>query len=523
VEVVMSRSRLFSAVVVSVSALATMGGCQLLIGLDGGLPREGSGGSGGTSSSTSSSVSSSAASSSSSASSSSTTSSSGTGGAGGAGGGTTVTSSTSTTSASSGAGGGDAGVSCSNLTKDGSETDVDCGGAACPLCPDTKHCLKDGDCQSTYCAAGTCVQPTCTDGVKNGTETAIDCGGASCGPCPLVVLLAGGAPGPNGLLAATYDGAAWAPTTLAGTTSDAMSVAVIPSTGQAVGLLRSAGNQLQYTLWDGATWAPFASLSGDLTQGQPAIVASGATARAVYWENTTFFYRSRSFTAGAWAATAAVFPAGAAQQPCGPNPPALAPLGAEAALVFVNGSCGGATNHLYDTDLSGGAWLASKDIAVNPSYSAALRPAVVAPASGPELIVAYVQQGATQVWSSARTAGVWSAPAMIASALTSDPVALAPLPGSGAVLAYRGTNGNLYTALYAGTSWAAPVGIAGSSIAINATPAVARGIGAASAELAYTDTNGVVFHARLVNNAWTAPAQVAPGTGFSRVALGSGP
>ena len=336
-----------------------------------------------------------------------------------------------------------------------------------------------------------------------------------------MVLLAGGAAEPK-VLAGVFGGTTWSPATLAGTTSDGMSIAVLPATGEAVGLMRAAApaNQLQYTLWNGASWSPFASLHGDATQGEPAIVATGAVAHAVYWENATFLYKHETFANGAWGIMAQpISPAGATQAPCGPNPPALAPLGAAAALVFVNGSCGGATNHLFNTDLSGAAWLASKDLAANPSFSSALRPAVAAPASGPELLVAYVDQGGTQVWFAARTSGVWSPPQPITNALTADPLALAPLPGSGAVLAYRGTDGKLYTSVYAG-AWSPPAGIA--SVTVNAAPALARGIGAAKAELAYTDGSGV-FHTRLVGTVWTAPVQVAPGTGFSRVALGSGP
>ena len=33
------------------------------------------------------------------------------------------------------------------------------------------------------CDNGTCITPTCTDGAKNGSETDVDCGGLDCGPC----------------------------------------------------------------------------------------------------------------------------------------------------------------------------------------------------------------------------------------------------------------------------------------------------------------------------------------------------
>lgn len=74
--------------------------------------------------------------------------------------------------------------SCTDGVKNNTETDVDCGGAACGKCGDGATCASAADCQSAVCAATTCAAPTCVDGVKNGTETAIDCGGA-CASCPL--------------------------------------------------------------------------------------------------------------------------------------------------------------------------------------------------------------------------------------------------------------------------------------------------------------------------------------------------
>ena len=70
------------------------------------------------------------------------------------------------------------GPSCTNGVKDGSETDVDCGGP-CPACADGKACGKAGDCKSAVCQS-TCQGASCSDGVKNGDETGVDCGGS----CP---------------------------------------------------------------------------------------------------------------------------------------------------------------------------------------------------------------------------------------------------------------------------------------------------------------------------------------------------
>ena len=77
-------------------------------------------------------------------------------------------------------------ASCTDAALSVGEIDVDCGGAGCPPCVDSKHCLDGGNCQSGVCEippGGTllrCIAATCVDGVKNGNETDMDCGGLEC-------------------------------------------------------------------------------------------------------------------------------------------------------------------------------------------------------------------------------------------------------------------------------------------------------------------------------------------------------
>jgi hypothetical protein len=74
-------------------------------------------------------------------------------------------------------------ATCTDVVRNGKETDVDCGGGVCAKCATGKGCGLASDCQSSVCLAGLCLAPLCTDGVKNGTETDIDCGGGTCGLC----------------------------------------------------------------------------------------------------------------------------------------------------------------------------------------------------------------------------------------------------------------------------------------------------------------------------------------------------
>ncbi|HVJ19482.1 MAG TPA: discoidin domain-containing protein [Polyangiaceae bacterium] len=77
------------------------------------------------------------------------------------------------------------GPTCTDGSKNGSETDVDCGGSTCSKCANDKLCASANDCSSGYCGAnGLCAAaPSCTDGIQNGSETGVDCGG-SCPACP---------------------------------------------------------------------------------------------------------------------------------------------------------------------------------------------------------------------------------------------------------------------------------------------------------------------------------------------------
>ena len=72
--------------------------------------------------------------------------------------------------------------SCTDATKNGAETDVDCGGT-CGKCASGQGCAKAGDCTSGVCTAGKCAAPSCTDATKNGNETDVDCGGSCATKC----------------------------------------------------------------------------------------------------------------------------------------------------------------------------------------------------------------------------------------------------------------------------------------------------------------------------------------------------
>jgi hypothetical protein len=99
--------------------------------------------------------------------------------------------SSNASSSSSGGGAGNSSSSsggqsptCTDQVKNGTETDVDCGGTMCLRCTAGQSCFSDLDCDSGFCSAmDTCAPATCTDNLKNGNETAVDCGGGTCPGC----------------------------------------------------------------------------------------------------------------------------------------------------------------------------------------------------------------------------------------------------------------------------------------------------------------------------------------------------
>jgi hypothetical protein len=74
-------------------------------------------------------------------------------------------------------------VTCGDGVKNGSETDVDCGGSCPAACGTGKGCAAAADCSTAVCNANVCAAPSCTDLAKNGAETDVDCGGTCPNKC----------------------------------------------------------------------------------------------------------------------------------------------------------------------------------------------------------------------------------------------------------------------------------------------------------------------------------------------------
>lgn len=73
---------------------------------------------------------------------------------------------------------------CTDLIRNGHETDVDCGGTCPASCALGRSCDGDDDCESGTCRGGRCEPPPCANGALDGDETDVDCGGGTCRRCP---------------------------------------------------------------------------------------------------------------------------------------------------------------------------------------------------------------------------------------------------------------------------------------------------------------------------------------------------
>ncbi|WP_170319475.1 hypothetical protein [Polyangium spumosum] len=294
-------------------------------------------------------------------------------------------------------------------------------------------------------------------------------------------------------------------------------------TGTGICVLRSNVNgELRVALYSGGAWTPASGQTvpsleaGLLSEGGAQVAGGGGVGHLVYKGTDGFYYYGR-FQNALWVSKKEAITANG-QHSSGPNPPAVAAIGNAPVIAFV-----GADGTFYDQSRSGGAWSAATPHPI-AGKAAPATPGIVALDSGPELVAVFANEAGSLHWLS-RTSGTWTSPLPIEGASSLDQPSLAPLPGGGALLAYRGADQRLYTArLSAGDApaWSVPVAGAGAANPfLLVPPAVARGGKGAEAEMIYADNLGSVYSTRLVAGAWIAPAFAGSASG--RVAIATLP
>ena len=315
-----------------------------------------------------------------------------------------------------------------------------------------------------------------------------------------------------------HPGMAWTATQLSSTTDKAPGIA-ITGANTAVGVIRNTtfGNEVAYTTWAPGSFQAFTSIANAVTtQAAPSIAASGTRADVVFLgDDKNHYYASRVAT---WSPTAQ--PVGATLQSSGPTPAAIATIGSDTIVAFA-----GTNGELYDQTRTGGVWGAASAHGLGNSVE--LSPALIAPTSGPSLMIVYVRSADAKIFFTTRTGTSWTTPSLIdASSFTADPVALAALPNGEAVLAFRGLNQAIYFSRYtpAGSpAWSPPAAFAVPNVTTPSRPALAAGVGGVDAEMGFINAiDGKAYHARLTGTSWSAPVAVG-GTQLTTVAIASAP
>ncbi len=410
----------------------------------------------------------------------------------------------------------------------------------------------DAGTSSTTADAGSSATSTGSSGVactdSDTCNAGLSCLGGACLP-PTILLLAGSGTA-SSLTGATFQAAvdagvgSWVTTALDDATSFGASLTV-DSSGRGIGLYTSTSSDVSYTVWSGNAWSSTATVGTGVTSiGQPFLDATGSsTTYATYLTAPSGPYEffSLTFSGSTWSSPIALGPSG--NQYYGPVPPTIAALAPGATAGFIDGEDSDWAAST-DFDLSLGTWDTLTDISGAPeNYD--VPPSIIPLSVGttpdggppPELLLTFIAYNpGTQIYYQTRTAGNWAAPQVVTGCSSYDRVALAPLPGGGAILAFVGTDSNLYWSVFSDGAWSPVAPFASPNVSVDSdfidgagygTPglAVTHGIGTDIAELAYI-TDGVAYSSSLTAGVttmtWSAPVPVGL-SNLSAIAIASSP
>jgi cysteine-rich repeat protein len=374
----------------------------------------------------------------------------------------------------------------------------------------------DGNAVDNDGCSNACKSPTCADGVQNGLETDVDCGGALCGICPSVILLAGGTA--SGMLGGSFTvNTGWTFTPLAGVTVDGVAL-TMTSDNKGVGLMRFTelnnpkDNQLLYTTWNAGVWAPFVQTTPTATtRSWPSISATNTTAQALF-QGQDFKHYYTSFTGGVWSAPQD-------SGGFGPNAPDIAALGDNAIMMFHDGG-GNPVNSVSFRERNGGVW--GNQSLLSTLFDINVPPEVLRLNGGTgDLMALWMGNTNSQYRWSRRVNGVWSASQIITGTSVNGRAAAIALPFGAVGMVYRGTTngGRFRSVAFNGNTWSAIKTLPGDpALVLNGSPAVAFGVGGVVAEAVFA-SGGALYHTRFgVDQNWTAPVMIANGT-YTTVAL----
>ncbi|MFO0675447.1 MAG: hypothetical protein U0169_02860 [Polyangiaceae bacterium] len=339
---------------------------------------------------------------------------------------------------------------------------------------------------------------------------------------------------PDGVIAivggtvTTAFGAFWtngnaAPATTIGT-STASTPAILASGSTFYTLFRTSGsNALRATEGTAGTWGTLANVGTSLVLDAPAMALVGTQPNVVYRGTDSKMYGG-VYSGGAWNGAADPVGGSGTAQSFGPSAP-VAMGGATELLVAQSGDNG----HVYAQKRTT-TWETATQISTEVADKA-ISPALSPLRGGPRdaMLVWVNQQGHTLKYAT-RSAGTWTTPASVYDlpsnlAFSNYPVVVSALPAGRAVLAYRGTDDNLYFSVFDGATsptWSAPARVTSAANMTPTVPSLAEGTCGSDAVLGFVDgtAGGLVKLTRFTGNGtWTPPEVVPQTNGTTFVAI----
>jgi hypothetical protein len=292
------------------------------------------------------------------------------------------------------------------------------------------------------------------------------------------------------------------------------------TTGRGVGAYTSTAGVVTAILWSNGAWGSPAMINASAKAiDAPWVDATGGSTTHLVYQDSTYHLWYASY-AGTWSTLQAV--GTAADKFYGPVTPTAAARGTDATIAFIDGESNPA-NSAAAGDLTSGAWQSRGDVA---AATFSISPVIIPLSAGPELMMVFTQTSASfdnQIVFATRTAGMWSAATPIPNALTNLRVGLAPLPNGGAILAFQGSDGDLYWSLYSGSAWSAVAPFSSPNVSTSTPPAVTHGVAGDTAEIAYVGGSAqAAYHSRLTGGKWAAPVRVG-GARLNGIAIAAAP
>jgi hypothetical protein len=304
----------------------------------------------------------------------------------------------------------------------------------------------------------------------------------------------------------------WTATFDNATRSDSPVAVTMPSTAYGVALIRDtqASNKARYVKWTASTgWGTVTDVDTTVpfATGALALASAEGQALAAYREASTKKLFYSRFDGTTWSPLNDLAHTLTTTNTSAQLVPNIAGLpGGEAWMSYneVNG-----TNHEVTIRARiSGTWGAP--VVLSNTSNTGVAPEVISLTNG-EIIVAYITSSSVGVKTRRRnTAGTWLAETALgggtaANMSASANIALAPLVGGGAIIAYRNASNNrpMFAIFNPMTStWSTPAEVNTDSVATSIS--VTRGMGGFLAEMAYIDsTTTNAKHTRFNGTSWT--------------------